>query len=231
MNTIPQQLDTKILESYSDLGYAQLDLNDNSLINAVKDEVQELELTERHKMQDAWKQCPCVHKLALHPTVLNTLRQLYGEEPRAFQTLNFKMPTQQMTHTDSVHFSNVEREKMCGVWVALEDADRENGPLMYYPGIHNRWYLNNLDGYESYHEWECMIQKTLEGIEPEYGVMKKGEAMIWSANLLHGGAPAIDSSRTRWSQVTHYYFGDGPFFSPLARKFDGQEWKIVEWIK
>ena len=25
---------------------------------------------------------------------------------------------------------------MCGVWVALEDMDMENGPLVYYPGSH-----------------------------------------------------------------------------------------------
>jgi hypothetical protein len=218
-----------MLASYCDRGFVRFDLDDESLLNSVVDEVSGLEFEGR--TQDAWRQCPPVRKLALHPTILNVLRQLYGEEPRAFQTLDFRLPTQQLTHTDSVHFSSVEREKMCGVWVALEDVDRENGPLMYYPGLHNRWYLNNLDGFESYHDWECMLQKTLEGIEPEYGIMKKGEVMVWSANLLHGGAPAIDSNRTRWSQATHYYFGDGPFYSPLARKFHGQEWKSVEWIQ
>ena len=25
---------------------------------------------------------------------------------------------------------------MCGVWVALEDMDMDNGPLVYYPGSH-----------------------------------------------------------------------------------------------
>jgi ectoine hydroxylase-related dioxygenase (phytanoyl-CoA dioxygenase family) len=25
---------------------------------------------------------------------------------------------------------------MCGVWVALEDIDMGNGPLIYYPGSH-----------------------------------------------------------------------------------------------
>lgn len=228
-----------MLESYADRGVFRFVLDDESLLNSVVDELSGLGLERwtpsegrpEGRIQDAWKSCPSVRKTALHPTIVAILHSLYGEEPRAFQTLNFKFPTQQPTHTDSVHFSNVKREKMCGVWVALEDVDRENGPLMYYPGLHNRWYLNNLDGFESYHDWECMLQKTLEGIEPEYGIMKKGEVMVWSANLLHGGAPAIDSNRTRWSQATHYYFGDGPFYSPLSRKFHGQEWKSVEWIE
>jgi len=37
------------------------------------------------------------------------------------------------------------------------------------------------------------------------GVMKKGESFAWSASLLHGGSKVKDPSRTRKSQVTHYF--------------------------
>lgn len=43
---------------------------------------------------------------------------------------------------------------------------------------------------------------------------KKGQALIWSANLLHGGCPHIDKNHTRWSQVTHYYFEDCIYYTP-----------------
>ena len=48
--------------------------------------------------------------------------------------------------------------------------------------------------------------------------MKKGTALIWSANLLHGGGIIVDKDRTRFSQVTHYNFKGcdyyyHPFFS------------------
>ena len=48
--------------------------------------------------------------------------------------------------------------------------------------------------------------------------MKKGTALIWSANLLHGGGIITDHNRTRLSQVTHYNFDSceyyyHPFFS------------------
>ena len=37
------------------------------------------------------------------------------------------------------------------------------------------------------------------------GTMKRGQALIWAANLLHGGDPIGDPQSTRYSQVTHHY--------------------------
>jgi hypothetical protein len=42
----------------------------------------------------------------------------------------------------------------------------------------------------------------------------KGQALIWAANLLHGGSVQHDPARTRWSQVTHYYFRDCIYYTP-----------------
>lgn len=44
---------------------------------------------------------------------------------------------------------------------------------------------------------------------------RKGQALIWAANLLHGGERHLDPDRTRWSQVTHYYFEDCLYYTPL----------------
>jgi hypothetical protein len=35
--------------------------------------------------------------------------------------------------------------------------------------------------------------------------LRRGLAVVWAANLLHGGSPIHDPTRTRGSQVTHYY--------------------------
>ena len=43
---------------------------------------------------------------------------------------------------------------------------------------------------------------------------RKGQALIWCANLLHGGSPQTDPTRTRWSQVTHYFFDDCIYYTP-----------------
>jgi hypothetical protein len=178
------------------------------------------------RVQDAWRDNAAVRQLATNPAVLALLSRLYGRQAWAFQTLNFPVGTQQHFHTDSVHFSSVPERFMCGVWVALEDIDEDNGPLVYYPGSH-RWpiYVNEHVGknitrmagrptqqlYEPM--WRALVEES--GIEPMYFHAKKGQALIWAANLLHGGALHRDTSRTRWSQVTHYFFEDCAYYTPM----------------
>lgn len=43
---------------------------------------------------------------------------------------------------------------------------------------------------------------------------RKGQALIWCANLLHGGSTQADLTLTRWSQVTHYFFEDCIYYTP-----------------
>ncbi len=88
------------------------------------------------RVQDAWKSSSHVLALATAPRVLAILRELYGRKPLPFQTLNFPVGTQQRAHSDTIHFDSIPGGLMCGVWTALEDIDRENGPLVFYPGTH-----------------------------------------------------------------------------------------------
>lgn len=45
--------------------------------------------------------------------------------------------------------------------------------------------------------------------------LERGQALVWAANLYHGGSPIRDRSRTRHSQVTHYYFDGCMYYTPL----------------
>lgn len=49
-------------------------------------------------------------------------------------------------------------------------------------------------------------------------IPKKGECIIWLANLLHGGSKQNNLNLTRWSQVTHYYFKDCKYIVPAHTK-------------
>ena len=89
------------------------------------------------RIQDAWQFSSDVRSIATSEPILRILRFLYGREPIPFQTLNFPVPTEQRAHSDTVHFNTVPHGFMCGVWVALEDVDADNGPLFYYPGSQN----------------------------------------------------------------------------------------------
>ncbi|ABG52994.1 Phytanoyl-CoA dioxygenase [Trichodesmium erythraeum IMS101] len=179
------------------------------------------------RIQDAWTFNQDVKKIATAPHIINLLKILYQREPIPFQTLNFRFGTEQSTHSDSIHFSSVPARFMCGVWVALEDIDANNGPLHYYPGSHKLpiFDLNDLGitgsyqnkPYDIYPVYEEFLQSLIEynGLKKVELYVKKGQALIWAANLLHGGSPVLDKNRTRYSQVTHYYFSDCMYYIPL----------------
>lgn len=178
------------------------------------------------RVQDAWTFNENVKKIAVNARMLELLSKLYGRRAWPFQTLNFPVGTQQPFHTDTIHFSSIPERYMCGVWVAFEDVHEDSGPLIYYPGSH-RWpiyanehigvcvaELNRLVGQELYQDvWRARVEQA--GIRPHYFFPKKGQALIWAANLLHGGSPQRSPDQTRWSQVTHYLFDDCAYYTPM----------------
>jgi hypothetical protein len=186
------------------------------------------------RVQDAWEFDENVKSIACNPTMLNLLSQLYGKPVCPFQTLNFPVGTEQHFHTDALHFSSMPERFMCGVWVALEDITLENGPLLYYPGSH-RWPI-----YTNEHIGRCvttMAQKPTQALyeemwralvaaqqlQPQRFLAKKGQALIWATNLMHGGSPQLDKNKTRWSQVTHYFFENCAYYTPMmSDPFFGQ---------
>jgi ectoine hydroxylase-related dioxygenase (phytanoyl-CoA dioxygenase family) len=190
------------------------------------------------RVQDAWLGSRNVRAIALAPAVIAVLSELYGRRPLPFQTLNFRVGTQQAPHSDTIHFNSKPPGFMCGVWVALEDTDPDNGPLVYFPGSHKLREVTpqtvgaplGPQGYAAYEEY---IRNTIEqeGLVPQYGLLRRGQALIWAANLLHGGATQRDLQRTRLSQVTHYFFEDCRYWTPMASDESHTEWREPNWVR
>ncbi|MEL6708269.1 MAG: phytanoyl-CoA dioxygenase family protein [Pseudomonadota bacterium] len=177
------------------------------------------------RIQDAWRFDDDVKEIAANPEILALLGKLYGRAAFPFQTLNFPVGTQQGVHSDSVHFSSQPERFMCGVWVAMEDVSADAGPLFYLPESHKCPIVTNAmigrRGYGSELKsaqepfakaWDALSRA--HGFEPAPFLAKKGQALIWTANLLHGGSRQTDSTLTRWSQVTHYFFDDCIYYTP-----------------
>lgn len=177
------------------------------------------------RIQDAWAFDADVHAIASNQYILDLLGKLYGRRAFPFQTLNFPVGTQQHLHSDSIHFSSIPERFMCGVWLAMEDVHADAGPLTYLPGSQKWPILSNLmigrrvtgtprataqNPFEP--AWEALVENS--GVDQQVFLAKKGQALIWAANLLHGGSVQHDATRTRWSQVTHYYFDDCIYYTP-----------------
>lgn len=227
--------DKKLASEYYENGFIVLsNVFTNELIDKIKSEMNEKGFNENFpiqtfrnniRIQDLWQYSDPVKELACHPKIMDTLKMLYEREPVPFQTLNFKVGTQQKAHSDTLHFSSLPARYMCGVWVALEDITEDNGPLFYYPGSHRNPEYNFSDfknttedtSYENYPEYETFMEDLMEksSYKKKKFLAKKGDALIWSSNIIHGGSLVEDPQSTRYSQVTHYYFENCIYYTPM----------------
>ena len=241
MNTLTEDQCKK----FAELGYLVIDFEFSKLLlDEVITHVSYLyrkdpcsEIGAPRRVQDAWKTVNAVRKLAVSSVVLSALKQLFDREPLPFQTLNFPVGTCQRSHSDTVHFNSIPSGFMVGVWVALEDIDEANGPLQYYPGSHKLPEYSMQDfnlevGYSNYHKYEECIDNLIkeEKLVAEFGLVKRGEAIIWHPNLLHGGAEQSDPMRTRHSQVTHYFFSDCQYITPMEGSKERPSYREPLWI-
>ncbi len=149
--------------------------------------------------------------------LMELLNVLIDGKATLFQSINFLSGSEQDTHSDSIHMTTYPLGGLLGVWIALEDIDETNGALHYYPGSQNLPYYLNKDydnlgstffiGDKNYSEYEKMLQEKIKtlGLQKEIFRAKKGDVLIWHANLLHGGETHPDKSKTRKSMVFHYF--------------------------
>lgn len=226
MKLSPKQLTDFQRDGYLVLDFkVELNLLD-SIIHATELHYQKRENSDSYfhglRIQDAWRMIPEVRQLALDARILSALKQLYGRQAFAFQTLNFPIGTEQKIHSDTIHFNSKPAGFMAGAWVALEDVDENNGALLYYPGSHLLPEVTMQDiGLEAsasqYPQYENYMQQLVQEkqLSPARGILKKGQVLLWHANLLHGGGSHPDKNRTRHSQVTHYFFAGCQYYTPM----------------
>jgi ectoine hydroxylase-related dioxygenase (phytanoyl-CoA dioxygenase family) len=139
----------------------------------------------------------------------------------ASQTLGFWRGSAQQGHQDTAYVNYSRARDFVASWIALEDVTIGGGELFYHPGSHTlsdflyggRWKtiydcrrMNSgvfpaaevqqfVDSLKKRTEQYSMHKKPL--------VAKKGDVLIWHADLVHGGNP-VSKDMTRKSVVAHY---------------------------
>lgn len=179
-----------------------------------------LQFTNGNKLMFANRKSPIVRSVANDERLTGLLSFILDKEVVPFQTINFIEGSQQRAHSDSIHMTTYPLGYLIAAWIALEDVHHESGPLFYYPGSHRLPYLLNEDfnegetslhlGKKGYTDYEDVIEKLVKqhGYQPKEFLPKKGDVLIWHANLVHGGAPILQPGSTRKSMVVHYYAKD-----------------------
>lgn len=235
--------------SFFEQGYVIFNINDEELIDLVNSDVERIIRAGSYKTNSAiysynnyprivesYKFSENCKKLALHNSIYTRLKFFYSLEPKAFSTINFLHSTQQPLHSDFVHFGTIPPRMLVGAWVALEDINPDSGPLQIVPKSHKLELFDydsmnlpkpkNLNSvklnYQFYEQYILKViqNSTLKAVTPS---LKKGDCLLWEANMLHGSPVCNNSSITRKSQVTHWTFENvkkhyNPVFSSLKRK-------------
>jgi len=240
---------------YHENGYLVIDLDldqptiddiTTDMYKAIEDEktkfhAEHFQYTESKRIFEYWRHSKPIAELTKHPVILDTLSFLYDKKPFPFSTINFIKGSNQPLHSDIIHFHTVPALWMVGVWIAFEDVDESNGSLKIVPGSH-KWPLfeyHNLnlphpDDIENgeainYRQYEDFLVQLVKSKKAETKVvnLKKGQALIWAANMLHGGCNiegVTDFNKTRLTQANHYFFeGCTEHYHPMfSRPLKGQ---------
>ncbi len=171
------------------------------------------------RFQNLHKHVPELAGILRHPPTVELVALLLGRDIHPFQTIAFYLGSEQAEHSDSIHMATYPEGYLVGAWTAAEDIHPDSGPLVYYPGSHRLPYFLGadvgisprqalIDFYGGYHNvYEPFVQDLIprSDFERVEHVPKKGDLLLWHANLLHGGSPRRDPEPSRHSIVSHYF--------------------------
>lgn len=157
---------------------------------------------------------PAMDEMLFEPRMNRVMSVLLGAKAKPFQTIIGHKASQQLEHSDSIHMTTYPGGYLAANWIAYEDIDTRAGPLVYYPGSHKLPYVLSEDlgieagtGYAMYgSHYEPAIQRVIaqNGLKPEHFLARKGDVLIWHANLLHGGSPLGEARLSRKALVCHF---------------------------
>ena len=162
---------------------------------------------------------PQVDALLRDPALVELVSLLLGAEALPFQTIMGHKGSEQRAHSDAIHMTTYPLGYLAAAWIAFEDIAADSGPVVYYPGSHRLPYVFSDDvgisaqeyrdlGYAPYHErYEPRVAALIaeHGLEARVFTPRKGDVLLWHANMLHGGSPRARAGSSRRALVCHYF--------------------------
>jgi phytanoyl-CoA hydroxylase len=165
---------------------------------------------------DIYGASAAAREATFRPEIVRFLNLIFGEPPIAMQSLVFEYGSQQAIHQDTAYVVSTKPLGLAAIWLALEDVEQGAGELIYYRGSHRfrhflfdgqaKHWSQGRDGTERHKEFLTQLhtQAKERSAETERFLAKKGDILLWHADLAHGGAPITKPGRTRRSLVVHF---------------------------
>jgi ectoine hydroxylase-related dioxygenase (phytanoyl-CoA dioxygenase family) len=148
---------------------------------------------------------PLSMKYLLHPRLEPLLAELFAEEPVAVQSMFYFKPPRsrgQALHQDNFYL-RVRPGTCIAAWVAIDDADAENGGMLC---------VSNTRNYpiQCPEEANLLDSFTIEHVTPPPGSaaelvpMRAGDVLFFNGNVIHGSGPNRSTQRFRRAFICHY---------------------------
>ncbi len=212
----PKATDDAVIDEYLHLYEAAWDAAPSVIYLHWKRQVLPMERTYYDEVTKVSDLHSCFRRAGelIYPTpVLRFLTQIYERPPVVFQTMTMRKGSEEILHLDTGPLTLTEPMSMAASWVALEDIQPESGEFQFIPGSHRLpevlHYGTDKGHSGDYDEYGRILETTLSmceerGLKTKTFIAKKGDVLIWHADLMHGGAPIRDHTRTRKSLVAHF---------------------------
>lgn len=172
--------------------------------------------TERIRLVDIYVYFESARQALFSEKIARFLSIVFDDSPLLFQSLSFERGSEQGMHQDTAYVVVNSPMELAASWIALEDVREGSGELRYYEGSHRlpeyhfsgryKHWNPERDGPQQHEEWSLLLNHNAKamGLATRTFLPRKGDALIWSADLVHGGSEVTDRSLTRRSLVGHY---------------------------
>jgi phytanoyl-CoA hydroxylase len=175
---------------------------------------------------------PLAMKMMLDRRLEVILRELFGEEPFAVQSMfYFKPPGArgQDLHQDNFYL-RVKPGTCIGMWLAIDDADRGNGGLVVVPGTGKMDVAcPEMSDPSTFFTSEHV--SVPEGMREVPVDLKAGDVMFFNGSVIHGSYPNTSKDRFRRAFISHYVPASTIELANWYRtpySFDGRTHSIAE---
>lgn len=181
---------------------------------------------------------PELRDVAMHRDIVAALDGIHGEPMGLHLNLTGWRSTRRGFHQDQYLNPPCVGMAYAAVWVALDDIDADAGPFEYVPGSH-RWPRVNRakllaamgeDGSDPDWPWrsEAILGPVFDheigerGATVERFIARRGDVLIWHANLCHRGSVPVDATLERRALISHWSVVSRRCDMPTTRRWTSE---------
>jgi ectoine hydroxylase-related dioxygenase (phytanoyl-CoA dioxygenase family) len=141
----------------------------------------------------------------LDPRLKTLLTAFMGGEPVAAQSMFYFKPAGargQDLHQDNFYL-RVAPDTCYAAWLAIDDADEENGGMVVVPGSHELPVLcpSRSDKTQFFTDHHVEVP---DGLQVEPVRLKAGDMLFFNGSVIHGSYPNRSADRFRRAFICHY---------------------------